>query len=141
MLPIIFNKRIFPFLFFGFVLPVVAGTLSHECGHWLMSRYYGYSKSHIGYAYTVLGSNDVQARYDSIRKQYAVEIQNNVDFPLKKEYEFLKKEATKEEMIITAAGPFETILAGTTGFLFLFLFRKKHANKERLFFWQWIIVF
>ena len=142
MIPIYFNGRLFTFLFIGFIIATVAGTLSHECGHWLMSRYYGFKKSRITYANTsYCGFNEKFLREVSIYKQYPNEIHQHLNFPLKDEYDTLRKETSKEWMIIQVAGPLQTMFTGTIGLLLLFLYRKKIVGAERLFFSQWLLVF
>jgi hypothetical protein len=142
MLPKVFDPRLFLFLFVGFVFAVVAGTLSHEYSHWLMSRHYGFKKSRVTYANTsYCGFNEKILREDSIYKQYPNEIRGNLDFPFKEEYGSLRKETSKEWMCIHVAGPLQTMLTGTIGLLLLFRCRKKNVGAERLSFGQWMLVF
>jgi len=142
MLPMIFDKRLYVYLFFGFIIAVVAGTLSHECGHWLAARYFGFREAHINYAFTVYGKGDDRwLRMDTIRNQYAYEIDHNLNFPLKKEFDKLKKRHSIAGFLMTAGGPLQTMLTGTTGLILLFIFRRKFKNKNQLSFGQWLLVF
>jgi fatty acid desaturase len=46
-----FNKKLFIALTLGFILTTIVGTITHECGHYLAAKYYGYNAS-INYAAT-----------------------------------------------------------------------------------------
>jgi hypothetical protein len=112
VIPITFQARLFVLLSFGFIVAVVVGTLSHEWGHWLAGRFYGFKNIHIGYAYSSYGNSN----------------------------EILRKEVTNEFRVITAAGPLQTMFAGTAGLLLLFLFGKRNNKREQLSIIQWVLV-
>ena len=142
MLPLIFHRRLFLFLSLGFILAVVAGVLSHECGHWFMSRCFGFKDQHIGYNYTDYGNpDDHWFKRDSILRHDYREFKNNTDFPAKGQYLKLAGEREHDYFLITAGGPLQTMLAGTIGLILLFLYRRKPANTDRLSFAQWSMVF
>ena len=46
-----------------------------------------------------------------------------------------------DAFFITLGGPLQTIITGTTGLILLFIFRKSFYSKEKLFLWQWIMIF
>jgi len=141
MLPFIFHKRLFLFLFMGFILAVVAGILSHECGHWLAGRYFGFKDQTIGYNYTHYGTPDKNwLRRDSILSRLNSEINFGHNAP-RDEYDKLIKEKKRDTFRITAGGPIQTMLAGTIGLIFLFLYRRKFAGADKLLFAQWLVIF
>ena len=114
------NKRLFFLLYMGIAVTTVAGILLHECGHWVAHRYYG-NKSRISYAATkIYEPNEILRRLRSIETEYPRETDNNLDFPLKKEYDTLAKEARSEGMVMVAAGPFMTMSIVTIALIFLF---------------------
>lgn len=142
MLPLIFDKRLFVYLFFGFIIAVVAGTLSHECGHWLAARYFGFRYARINYAFTMYGkANDRWLSIDTISKRYNNEIDNKLNFRLKNEFDKLKEHHSMSGFLMSAAGPRQTILTGTTGLILLFIFRRKFIYKDQLSSGQWLLVF
>ena len=139
MLPFIFHKRLFLYLFVSFILAVVVGIMSHECGHWLVTRCFGFHGQHIRYNATVYGRpDDKWLRRDSTLQAEYAEFSSGVDFPSKGEYQKLQNTRDRDYFLITAGGPLETMLAGTIGLLLLFLYRKKIAQTDWLFFAQWL---
>jgi len=110
--PVVFHRKLFILLFIGFIFATAAGVLSHESGHYFMARYYGFG--------------DVHMRYNSTSWQCT--------------HNPCSGASDRQHMIITAAGPVQTILTGTIGFLLLLVF-KKNYKRETLALWQWIIVF
>ena len=44
-----FDKGLFIKLFFAFIIVTIIGTLTHQLGHYLMAKYFGYSAK-INYA-------------------------------------------------------------------------------------------
>jgi len=55
------DRRLLAYLICGFIIATVAGTLTHEFGHYIIARSLGY-KAHISYAYT---SHDTATGRDS----------------------------------------------------------------------------
>jgi len=110
LISFVFQKNLFVYLFFGFIFATIAGTLAHERGHYIMARYYGHANARIRYKYTTYGN--------------AI---GTVD--------------TKQtRAIITAAGPIETMLAGTIGISVLVLFRMCSQQADVLDWRQWIVI-
>jgi len=106
-----FGIRLFIRLFIAFIAATVIGTLSHEFGHYIIAKYFGYDAS-IHYAYT----------------QWAKPNPNQVV-------------NSSDGFWITLGGPLETILTGTVGFVLLFSFRKSFENVAELSFRQWCLIF
>jgi hypothetical protein len=142
MLPIVFHKRLFFCLFIGFILAVVAGVLSHESGHWIAGRYFGFKDQHIGYNYTSPGKpNETWLRRDSILRAQNADYKSGADFGGKQEYQKILSEQDYNYFLITAGGPLQTMIAGTIGLLLLLLYRRKFSNTSNLSFTQWVMVF
>ena len=142
MLPLLFHKRLFLHLFIGFIIAVVVGILSHECGHWLAGRYLGFKGQHIAYNYTKYGSPGDNWRIrDSVMDQYHKEMLSSPAMPVKGEYRKLINEREHDYFLLTAGGPLQTMLAGTIGLMLLFIYRRKFAATDALTFSQWLMVF
>ena len=142
MLPLIFQKRLFLYLFAGFILAVVAGVMSHEFGHWIAARYLGFSGQHLAYNYTNYGTPDDHWRQrDSLLVQYHKEMTSTAGHPAKDDYLKLVSARERDRFLLTAGGPLQTMLAGTLGVILLLVYRRKFAVANELSFPQWLIVF
>jgi hypothetical protein len=106
-----FDKRLFVKLFFAFIAFTIIGTLSHEFGHFLAAKYYGFH-ARINYAYSYWETYDPN------------EIVSD-----------------RTVFFITLAGPLQTMLTGTIGLLLLFVFRNSFRQTERLSFKLWTVLF
>ncbi|MFA6571341.1 MAG: hypothetical protein WCT77_08900 [Bacteroidota bacterium] len=105
-----FDKQLFLGLFFAFILATIAGTLSHEFGHYLVAKYLGYNAT-INYAST-------QWRHININEQIP----------------------SVHYLLILIGGPIQTMLTGTIGLILLWIFRKSFYNTERLSIVQWCFI-
>ncbi len=105
------DKRLFIWLFISFIIATIIGTLTHECGHFVVAKYLGYDAGINYYSAWWAGSNPNQAINPS------------------------------DSFWITLGGPIETMLTGTIGLVLLFLFRNSFAHATKLSFVQWFIVF
>ncbi|MFT3912063.1 MAG: hypothetical protein QM737_21740 [Ferruginibacter sp.] len=52
-----------------------------------------------------------------------------------------KVRAPHSGFYITLAGPLQTVITGTIGFVLLIVFRSSFFNKEKLAAWQWLLIF
>ncbi len=142
MLPPLFHKRLFLYLFIGFILAVVVGTLSHESGHWLAGRYLGFKEQHIAYNYTNYGIPDAHwLKRDSVIDEYHKEMISSPGLPVKDEYHKLIDEREHDYFLLTAGGPLQTMLTGTLGLILLLIYRRKFAIADALSPPQWLMVF
>jgi len=140
------KPRLFVALVFGFVLATIIGTQTHEYGHYLAGKYYGYH-SRLHYASVSYGdyNNKQLAVFDSLYKADEAKILAKENSP-QKEY-FLKYRAqlsgeTKgHDFENILAGPLETMLSGSIGLLILWINRKKIRAKTALSFKNWVAVF
>ncbi|OYU97456.1 MAG: hypothetical protein CFE21_03955 [Bacteroidetes bacterium B1(2017)] len=128
------------FLIITFILMTVVGTLTHELGHYSISKILGYNAS-INYQSSSYWDNDFNKYLSDTYEKYENEILNNTDFPGKEEYlEKVRKYETDTFWIILA-GPLETILTGTIGLLLLFVFRKKYITPQKVHLIAWATIF
>ena len=107
-----FNKKLFFYLFIAFILATVIGTITHECGHYIVAKILGFG-SELHYASTSWwpGPKTTVASFRS------------------------------SVFLIILAGPLQTMLTGTIGFILLLFFKKSFINSEKFSFRQWVIVF
>ncbi len=105
------DKRLFIGLFFSFILATVVGTVTHECGHYIVAKMLGYD-AHVDYMSTWIAGPK--------RSE-----------PLSGFHWFL----------FTLGGPIETLLTGTIGIILLIIYRRRFYTSSALSVRQWIIVF
>lgn len=105
------NKRLLFYLVIGFLISVIAGTLSHEFGHYCIAELLGY-KAEITYGYTFWESANDSSGVDPLHGFY-----------------------------ITLGGPVQTMLTGTLGLILLFVFNNSFLFSDRPGFWQWTLIF
>jgi hypothetical protein len=123
----------------SFILFTVIGTLSHEYGHILVAKYYGFSTT-LSSGSMNYNSDMIFDKLDSISELYKYEIQNNKDFPQKKMYNDLQKKSVVAPLYISIGGPAQTILVGMIGLIFL-LIRKNIIKNNGIKFIDWIGIF
>lgn len=140
MLQLKFDIKLFAFLFLGFIISTIVGTVSHEYGHYTAAKYLGYSAT-VSYGYTNWNDKATGQFMDSAYLNYSKEIELQLDFPGKKEFYSIERKQTKDGFWITFGGPFQTMLTGTLGFLLVFYQRNKIRKANGLLFSQWIIIF
>jgi hypothetical protein len=106
-----FDRRLYIWLTIAFIIATVVGTLTHECGHYLVAKSLGCEAS-LHYGSTGWWRpNPDQATNHS------------------------------DSFWILVGGPLETMLTGTIGLALLFLFRKSFVEAENLSFKQWLLIF
>lgn len=105
------DKKLFIGLFLSFIAATIIGTLSHEFGHFIVAKYFGY-EARINYGATFWRSPDP----------------NN---PI----------VTGHPLAITLGGPVQTMLTGTIGLFLLFLYRNNFYQADKLSSKQWLIIF
>ncbi len=135
-----FNKRLFLWLSLAFVFATVIGTLTHECGHYVVAKSFGYH-ARINYAFTLwYDPNNIEFT-NSTYSKYQKEIETDRDFPEKEKYMKIIEMHNRNGFWIGLGGPLETMLTGTIGLIFLFLFRKSFENQTKLTLKQWLLIF
>ena len=140
MLQLKFDIKLFALLFLAFVISTILGTISHEYGHYAVAKYLGYSST-ISYGYTNWNDKATDQFMDSTYSNYSKEIELQLEFPRKKEFDLVAKKQIHNGFWIILGGPFQTMLTGTLGFLFVLYHRKKIRNENALSISQWVIVF
>jgi hypothetical protein len=136
-----FQPRLFAWIFIGFIISTIAGTLSHESGHYLMAKILGYSPS-LRYAYTTYGyreNKDFQY-LENVSKEYNNDFEHMKLSDREKYYETVNK-IERNKALLTIGGPLQIMLTGTIGLIFLFFLRKKYYSTSSLSIQQWIPVF
>lgn len=111
MISLKIHTRLFIYLVIAFIVASIIGTLSHEAGHYTIARLLGYN-AEINYESISWWSPDANKEY------------RNNDF-----------------IFIVLGGPLQTIITGTTAFLFLLKSRKKNLSSEGLSKGHWILIF
>ncbi|PHR70332.1 MAG: hypothetical protein COA67_08480 [Lutibacter sp.] len=132
-----FHPKTFIFLFFGFVLFTIVGTLTHELGHLTADRLLGYKGGKINYGSTSWGTKPETEEYFKIYKENESAIKNNLPFSKKQRFEELEISFKNDNFWGVLGGPLQTMTFGTIGILLLY-FRKK---KEDFKIVDWLITF
>jgi len=132
-----FHPKTFIFLFVGFVLFTIIGTLTHELGHLTAQIILDYKGGSINYGATKRGTKSELKEYYKIYKTNESAIENNQPFTEKQRLDELEKELKLDSLWIVFGGPLQTMSFGTIGLLLLY-FRKK---KETFKFIDWLITF
>lgn len=140
LLPYKFDINLFLFLSLVFILSTIVGTISHEFGHFTVAKYLGYSST-ISYGYTNWDDSKSRPFMDSISSKYSNELEANLDFSGKKEFDLIREKQMKDAFWITLAGPIQTMLTGTIGFLLLLTQRRKILETKSINFYQWLCIF
>lgn len=105
------DKRLFLKLFIAFIAATVIGTISHEFGHYIVARYFGYAAK-INYAATL---------WTPVYPGETV--------------------SAKNYFYIAMSGPLQTMLTGSIGVVLLLCFRKRYFSSRELNGRQWGIIF
>lgn len=129
------------FLFsIAFIFCTVIGTVTHEFGHILVAKFLGYETT-LHYSSMNYDRGDGKAELIPIYTEYRYEIENDLQFPRKEEYEsIIRKIYLTDPLLIKMGGPFQTILTGIIGLLILY-FRKDKMRKNGFKLFDWIAVF
>jgi len=106
-----FDGRLFIWLAIAFIIATVAGTLTHEGGHYFVAKYLGY---------------DAGINYYST--WWALSSADQLTSP-------------SDNFWFTIGGPMESMLTGTIGLALLFLFRRSFKGETKLSFGQWFLIF
>lgn len=118
----------------GFIIFTVVGTLSHEAGHYLIAKkYYKNPSFHYGSV-----SLSEWKEYDRFEKWYIAHCDSNktIASEHKETYLNFQNRLKRHGFYTSIAGPVQTILFGTIGFVAL-LFRQK----KRFGIKNWLLVF
>ena len=134
------QRSLFIRLTLAFIVAVIVGTLSHECGHYAAARFYGHDSAHIYYSSTGYGHSVLDSKADMLEQRQEYDNAHGIAFDTK-ELNTLHVEIKRQYLVITAAGPLETLISGTIGLILLIIYRHRFFNARRLNVGQWSIIF
>jgi len=139
-LELVIKPKLLVALFCLFILFTVIGTVSHECGHYAVMKYYGYGAS-IHYSYCSIDSRSPMEEKDFdffpdsiINKTEFSDFYKYIDWYL---YGYERKLASFH---FDLGGPVLTLGIGTLGLVLLFLFRRRYRSAGRLTYPQWLLL-
>jgi hypothetical protein len=135
-----FDIKLFIFLAITFIGMTVVGTLTHELGHYSVSKLLGY-EANISYQSSGHWNNELDEYLNSTYEKYANEIKNRLDFPEKEKYFEAMKKYRTDNFLITLGGPLQTIMIGTFGLIFLLVYRDKFITKDKVYITGWVSIF
>lgn len=122
-----------------FIVFTIVGTLTHELGHIIVAKWFGYQTT-LHYGSMNWHSGPLDTRLVTILNEYGVEIEEDIDFPSRREYFQLNAARSQHEFWILVGGPVQTIATGLIGFFILLLRRSKPQPLS--FNWlDWLAVF
>ncbi len=131
-------KHLF-FLTLAFILFTVIGTVTHELGHIIVAKSYGYETT-LHYRSMNYKNSDLIERLTEIYNENKTLIENETDFDQKAEYEKGIKKYQSSSLYITIGGPLQTILTGIVGLLII-SYRRDQISKGKLRLIDWLAVF
>jgi len=134
----VINKS-FLYYFIGFVFFTILGTVTHELGHIVVARSLGYGTV-LHFGSMNWNINNGWEEIEDIALDYQYEIQNDLPFEKKSEYEKKIRELNSDNFKITMGGILQTILFGSVGLLFLLL-RLKLVRNNGLQKIDWLFIF
>ncbi len=136
---IYFNIYSFFYFVIGFVAFTVLGTISHELGHIVVANRLGYGTT-LHYGSMNWNKKNGWEEIKTISSEYQYEIENNLPFKKKDEYDNIVKKLNSDRFIISIGGVLQTTICGSVGF-FLLLFNLKSIRKKGLKKLDWLFVF
>lgn len=123
----------------AFVIFTAIGAVSHEYGHILVAKSFGYD-TFLHYGSMNYHFGELKDKLDDIYIDYQTDIEHGNDFEKKAEYQHGLKKLASNGFWIAIGGPLQTILTGTIGLLFL-IYRKKKIKLYGLKFIDWLAIF
>jgi len=135
-----FDFKLSLFLFPSFVLMTVVGTLTHELGHYSVSRLLGY-EANLNYKSSSFWNDELNNFFKETHCKYAYEIKNGLNFPTKEKYIKFVEKYKSDHFIITLGGPLQTMLTGSIGLILFISFKKKFIISGKVKFMSWIFIF
>jgi hypothetical protein len=118
----------------------VVGTLTHELGHYSVSKYLGYEAS-INYQSSTHWDNQLEEYFKEVYGKYSKEIKNNLDFPEKERYTRTFEKYQSDNFWILLGGPLQTILTGSFVLIFLLIYKHKFITVDKVTLIGWTLIF
>lgn len=135
---ITFNIKSFLILTSVFIFFTAIGTITHEYGHLLVAKYFGYETSlHYG---SMNYNSELNDKLIEIYNENKKAIENGQNFERKVEFESGIKKLQLNRLLITIGGPLQTILTGVIGLTILFI-RRNNIKTFGLKILDWLAVF
>lgn len=135
-----FQRRLLGILTIAFACTAVAGTLLHECGHYLVARLFGY-QAKISYAYTDWDKPSYNKYMDSVFEKHGLAIRNQLPYPGQDAVERVQSNFMKAYCWITIAGPLQTLFTGCAGLILVLIYRRRYVSSTSLSFPCWLFLF
>ncbi|NDJ00101.1 hypothetical protein GWA97_13505 [Flavobacterium sp. LaA7.5] len=133
-----FKPRLFIYLYLGFVLATITGTQTHEMGHYVAAKYFGFNPT-LHYGSVSYGESAEQAEMEAFYDNNKKKIVSKESSPEKERFTNWFTGMQQKYFLITLAGPVQTIITGTLGLVLLF-YRRKKIKLEGLKFIDWVLV-
>lgn len=135
-----FDYKLFILLTLTFIIMTVIGTLTHELGHYSVSKYLGYEAS-INYQSSSHWDNDLNEYFKEVYEKYSNQINNNLDFPDKEKFKRTVEKYQRDNFWIILGGPLQTILTGSFGLILLLVYRHKFIKPDKITVIGWTCIF
>jgi len=127
------------YFIFCFALFTPIGTLSHEFGHIFAARALGF-ETELFYASMRYDNEELLRQYNDIQRKYAYEINNQLNFSERANWEDLNSQIKTVTLLVDLGGPLQTWLTGIVGLVILAI-RKKYRTLYGIKFQDWLAVF
>jgi hypothetical protein len=134
------HLKLFIYLCIGFMFFTVIGTLSHEFGHYLVAKSYGYPAK-INYESTYNTDGNLRILYDSIIKNYRKEYEADLAYPGKENFDLEVAKFKTNHKFIVIGGPAQTLLTSILAIIFILIKRASFRNKNSVSFGKWVVIF
>lgn len=135
-----FNIKLYIKLTITFIMMTIIGTLTHELGHYSVSKILGY-EARINYQSTYFWKDNYRNFLNEIYKKYPNEIRNDLDFPNKDKYLTILNKEKSDHFWILLGGPLQTTITGSIGLWLLLIFRKRFIGINKVHLVAWITIF
>lgn len=122
------------------MIMTVIGTLSHELGHYSVSRFLGYEAT-INYQSSSYRDYEAEDYLNKTYKKYKNEIDHDLDFPEKEKFSGLRDRYFADSRWIIIGGPFQTMLTGTIGLILLLCYKSRIVMENKLTIRGWVFIF
>ncbi|WP_300442026.1 hypothetical protein [Christiangramia sp.] len=123
----------------AFIFFTIIGTISHETGHIVVAESLGYNTS-LHYGSMNYDNSELNNKLDSIYSKNKYQIENNLPFEQRNNFEEGKERLESDSIKITLGGPLQTTITGLLG-LVLLLKRKKRIKNRGLKIIDWLGIF
>lgn len=138
--PFVINPRQFAFIVLGFIIATIVGTISHEAGHYIPAKLYGFNPR-LHYQMVSYGKNAEEDNFRKFYEEHKIKIDSPGPSTEKTRFAAWQKEGRDKGFICTLGGPLQTMITGSIGFFLLWLNRKKIRLRQSMKAIDWVMVF